>query len=111
MRTLVLVMTLAGVADADSLPMQAPPPPASLEIDLSKVTLQQTPAVPTDPKLVQLRDKLALDFHEGWPQAKAELEVTLSDGRVLKASHDAGIPSSDIAAQRKRLVAKFDALA
>src|SRR3954468_23798585 len=65
----------------------------------------------TDPALVRLRDKLALDFREGWPQAKGELEVTLGDGRVLRASHDAGIPSSDIAGQRERLVAKFDALA
>jgi len=30
---------------------------------------------------------------------------------VFKASHDAGIPSADIAAQGERLVAKFDALA
>src|SRR6266550_2270264 len=65
----------------------------------------------TDPALVRLRDKLALDFRQGWPQAKGELEVTLGDGRVLRASHDAGIPSSDIAVQRERLVAKFDALA
>ena len=65
----------------------------------------------TDPALVRLRDKLALDFRQGWPQAKGELEVTLGDGRVLRASHDAGIPSSDIAGQRERLVAKFGALA
>src|SRR5438477_5221285 len=65
----------------------------------------------TDPALVRLRDKLALDFRKGWPQAKGELEVTLGDGRVLRASHDAGIPSSDIAGQRERLVAKFGALA
>src|SRR5580700_8531129 len=64
-----------------------------------------------DPALMQLRDKLTLDFHEGWPQAKAELEVTTTDGRVLKASHDAGIPNADIAAQGERLIAKFDALA
>src|SRR5437868_2435674 len=65
----------------------------------------------TDPALVRLRDKLALDFRQGWPQAKGELEVTLGDGRVLRASHDAGIPSSDIAGQGERLVVKFDALA
>src|SRR5947209_7439963 len=58
----------------------------------------------TDPALVRLRDKLALDFRQGWPQAKGELEVTLGDGRVLRASHDAGIPSSDIAGQGERLV-------
>jgi 2-methylcitrate dehydratase PrpD len=68
-------------------------------------------ATATNPDLVRLRDKLALDFRDGWPQAKAELEVTLTDGRALKASHDAGIPSADIAAQRQRLIAKFDALA
>jgi 2-methylcitrate dehydratase PrpD len=68
-------------------------------------------ATATDPALVRLREKLALDFHDGWPQAAAELEVTLTDGRVLKAKHDAGIPSADIAAQGERLTAKFDALA
>jgi len=68
-------------------------------------------ATATDPGLVRLRDKLALDFHDNWPQAAAELEVTLIDGRVLRASHDAGIPSADIAAQGERLAAKFDALA
>jgi 2-methylcitrate dehydratase PrpD len=70
-----------------------------------------SPATATDPDLVRLREKLALDFHDGWPQAAAELEVALNDGRVIKASHDAGIPSADIAAQGERLVAKFDALA
>src|SRR5438105_2192293 len=68
-------------------------------------------ATATDPGLVRLREKLALDFHDGWPQAAAELEVALTDGRVLKAQHDAGIPSADIAAQGERLAAKFDALA
>jgi 2-methylcitrate dehydratase PrpD len=68
-------------------------------------------ATATEPGLVRLREKLVLDFHDNWPQAAAELEVTLSDGRLLRASHDAGIPSADIAAQGERLAAKFDALA
>src|SRR5207248_9473547 len=68
-------------------------------------------ATATDPALIQLRDKLTLDFHDGWPQAAAELEVALTDGRVLKASHDAGIPSADIAAQGERLADKFESLA
>src|SRR4051794_727673 len=68
-------------------------------------------ATANDPALVRLREKVALDFRDGWPQAAAELEVTTVDGRVLKASHDAGIPSPDIAAQGERLAAKFDALA
>ncbi|HEV8031715.1 MAG TPA: MmgE/PrpD family protein [Stellaceae bacterium] len=64
-----------------------------------------------DPALVRLREKVTVDFRDGWPQAAAELEVATTDGRVLKASHDAGIPGPDIAAQGERLAAKFDALA
>jgi 2-methylcitrate dehydratase PrpD len=65
----------------------------------------------TDPALVALRDKVSLDFQDGWPQAAAEIEVALGDGRVLRASHDAGIPCPDIAGQDERLAAKFAALA
>ena len=65
----------------------------------------------TDPALIALREKLVLDFQAGWPQAAAEIEVRLADGRVLRAGHDAGIPAADIAGQGKRLAAKFDALA
>jgi 2-methylcitrate dehydratase PrpD len=65
----------------------------------------------TDPALVALREKVALDFQDGWPQAAAEIEVALGDGRVLLASHDAGIPCADIAGQGERLAAKFAALA
>jgi 2-methylcitrate dehydratase PrpD len=65
----------------------------------------------TDPALVRLREKIALDFRDDWPQAAAEIEVALGDGRVLHAGHDAGIPCADIAAQGERLAAKFDALA
>jgi 2-methylcitrate dehydratase PrpD len=68
-------------------------------------------ATANDPALVRLREKIALDFRDGWPQAAAELEVATTGGRVLRASHDAGIPSADIAAQGERLAAKFDALA
>ncbi len=68
-------------------------------------------ATATDPALVALRDKVALDFQDGWPQAAAEIEVALGDGRVLRASHDAGIPCADIAGQGERLAAKFAALA
>lgn len=68
-------------------------------------------ATATDPALVALREKVVLDFQDSWPQAAAEIEVVLSDGRVFRASHDAGVPSADIAAQGERLAAKFDALA
>lgn len=68
-------------------------------------------ATATDPALVALRDRVDLDFQDAWPQAAAEIAVTLADGRVIQASHDAGVPSSDIADQGERLAAKFDALA
>jgi 2-methylcitrate dehydratase PrpD len=68
-------------------------------------------ATANDPALLRLREKVALDFRDGGRQAAAELEVATTDGRTFKASHDAGIPSSDIAGQGERLAAKFDALA
>jgi 2-methylcitrate dehydratase PrpD len=68
-------------------------------------------ATATDPALVALRQRVEFDFRDDCPEAAAELAVTLLDGRVVKASHDAGVPSSDIAAQGERLAAKFDALA
>jgi 2-methylcitrate dehydratase PrpD len=68
-------------------------------------------ATATDPALVALREKVTLDFQDNWPQAAAEIEVALGDGRVLRASHDAGIPCADIAGQGERLAGKFDALA
>jgi hypothetical protein len=68
-------------------------------------------ATATDPALVALRQRVAFDFRDNCPEAAAELSVTLRDGRVLKANHDAGVPSADIAAQGERLAAKFDALA
>ena len=68
-------------------------------------------ATANDPGLVALREKVVIDFQEGWPQAAAKIELSLSDGRTLQATHDAGIPAADIAAQGTRLVEKFDALA
>jgi 2-methylcitrate dehydratase PrpD len=68
-------------------------------------------ATATDPKLIALREKVSLDFQDGWPQAAAAIEVALDDGRVLRGAHDAGVPSTDIAGQGRRLAEKFDALA
>jgi 2-methylcitrate dehydratase PrpD len=63
-----------------------------------------------DPALIGLRERVALDFHAGWPSTLAEIEVTLDDGRRVSARYDAGIPATDIAEQGERLAAKFDAL-
>jgi 2-methylcitrate dehydratase PrpD len=63
-----------------------------------------------DPALIELRERIAIDFVEGWPQTLAELDIELADGRRLAARHDAGVPAADIAEQGDRLAAKFDAL-
>ncbi|HXZ01089.1 MAG TPA: MmgE/PrpD family protein [Stellaceae bacterium] len=64
-----------------------------------------------DPRLVALRDKVTVDFRPDWPHTVAELELRLADGRVLRARHDSGVPASDLAAQGRRLEAKFMSLA
>jgi 2-methylcitrate dehydratase PrpD len=64
-----------------------------------------------DERLQRLRDKVAVEFVRDWPHTLAELKVTLVDGRVLEARHDSGVPASDLAAQGRRLEAKFMSLA
>jgi 2-methylcitrate dehydratase PrpD len=64
-----------------------------------------------DPALVGLRERVDFDFRQDYPEAGAEIEVTLKDGRKASASFDAGIPMADITAQGLRLAEKFDALA
>ena len=68
-------------------------------------------ATATDPALTALRERVEFDFRDDLPEAGAEIAVTLSDGRVVRASHDSGIAMSDIGRQGERLAAKFDALA
>jgi 2-methylcitrate dehydratase PrpD len=65
----------------------------------------------TNPRLVALRDKVEFDFSTGQPNTLAELELVLTDGRTVRATHDAGIPATDIAEQGARLAEKFAALA
>jgi 2-methylcitrate dehydratase PrpD len=68
-------------------------------------------ATATDPALIALRERVNFDFREDFPEAGAEIEIALKDGRRLAASFDAGVPMADIAAQGRRLAEKFDALA
>jgi 2-methylcitrate dehydratase PrpD len=68
-------------------------------------------ATATDPALVALRERVNLDFRDDFPEAGAEIEVELKDGRKASATFDAGIPNADIADQGARLAEKFDALA
>ena len=65
----------------------------------------------TDPALVALRERVNFDFRQDYPEAGAEIEIELRDGRKASAKFDAGIPMADIAAQGRRLAEKFDALA
>jgi 2-methylcitrate dehydratase PrpD len=64
-----------------------------------------------DPNLVALRDKVRVEFVSGWPSSRAELRVSLADGRDFEARHDSGVPCADIAAQGGRIEAKFLSLA
>src|SRR5277367_484498 len=68
-------------------------------------------ATATDPVLMRLRERVSFDFREDYPEAGAEIEIELKDGRKASAKFDAGIPNGDIADQGGRLAAKFDALA
>jgi 2-methylcitrate dehydratase PrpD len=64
-------------------------------------------AVAADPELVRLRDKVTLDFRVGIPNTFAEVELLLTDGSRLRASHDAGVAATDTADQGRRLEEKF----
>ncbi len=64
-----------------------------------------------DPRLVALRDKVEIDFVPGRAHTLADLSVALTDGTVLTARHDSGVPATDAAAQGRRLETKFLALA
>ncbi len=63
-----------------------------------------------EPRIKALRDKVAIDFRTDVPHALAEMAIELDDGTTLEASHDAGVPWSDVAKQRRALETKFDGL-
>ena len=65
----------------------------------------------TDPGLVALRERVNFDVREDFPEAGAEIEIELKDGRKASAKFDAGIANPDITDQGRRLAEKFDALA
>jgi 2-methylcitrate dehydratase PrpD len=63
-----------------------------------------------EPGLIRLRDLATIEFVDGYPQAKADIAVTLDDGRSFKATHDAGLPDADLSRQGRKLEQKFDAM-
>jgi 2-methylcitrate dehydratase PrpD len=64
-----------------------------------------------EPQLVSLRDKVHIEFVDGWESSRAALDVTLESGRKFQAAHDSGIPAADVAAQGRRIEEKFLSLA
>ena len=65
----------------------------------------------SEPRLAALRGKLRIVFEENWPTSRAALSVTQTDGASFEAQHDSGIPAPDVAAQGRRIEAKFLSLA
>jgi 2-methylcitrate dehydratase PrpD len=68
-------------------------------------------AIAADPTLIALRDKVELDFQTRRSNTVADIELLLTDGRRVTASYDAGVPTSDISEQGRRLEMKFCSLA
>jgi 2-methylcitrate dehydratase PrpD len=68
-------------------------------------------ATAADPTLIALRDKVEFDFQAGLPNTLADLELVLTDGRHVMASHDSGIPAGDVGDQGRRIEQKFVSLA
>jgi 2-methylcitrate dehydratase PrpD len=67
-------------------------------------------AVAADPVLIGLRDKVEFDFSQHQPNTLAQLEVLLTDGSRITATHDSGVPATDVADQGRRLAEKCTAL-
>jgi 2-methylcitrate dehydratase PrpD len=63
-----------------------------------------------DPALCTLRDKVVIELMEDWPIMQAEVIVGLTDGRTVRATHDAGVPGTDYGEQGRRLKEKFTRL-
>ena len=64
-------------------------------------------AVAEDPDLVRLRDKVSIEFRTGIPNTVAAVELLLTDGTCLTATHDSGMAATDTAKQGQRLEEKF----
>jgi 2-methylcitrate dehydratase PrpD len=67
-------------------------------------------ATTADAALCALRDKVSVELVSNWPAMQAEVVIETKDGRVLRATHDAGVPGTDIQRQGRRLTAKFQRL-
>jgi uncharacterized protein with von Willebrand factor type A (vWA) domain len=48
-----------------------------------------------------------IQFEDNWATSRSELLVGFADGSTAEARHDSGIPAADVAAQGRRIEAKF----
>ncbi|MDP6709554.1 MAG: MmgE/PrpD family protein [Alphaproteobacteria bacterium] len=62
------------------------------------------------PDLVRLRERVQVETVDDSPRNAAGVRVALADGRVLEGSHDVGVPTSDVADQGARILAKYHVL-
>jgi len=70
-----------------------------------------TPGRLADPRVVALRDKVAVDYVEDVAMMESAVELRLRNGTVLRARRDAGVAEPDVGREESRLRAKFTALA
>ena len=65
-----------------------------------------------DPDLQRVRDRVRVELHAECPElTQSEVVIKTTDGATLKRRHDAGVPDSDLRAQRARLERKFRSMA
>ncbi|MBC5762903.1 MmgE/PrpD family protein [Ramlibacter albus] len=65
-----------------------------------------------DPELALVRERVRVQLHAECSEiTQAEVVVKTRDGATLRHRYDAGVPETDLAAQKARLVRKFRAMA
>ena len=67
-------------------------------------------AVTREPRIKELRDKMAIEFQPHWAHSLAEMAIQLDDGTTIEVTHDSGIPWADLERQRRAIETKFDSL-
>jgi 2-methylcitrate dehydratase PrpD len=63
------------------------------------------------PEVQKFIDKVTVEFDESLATTATRATVTTTDGDSHRSTFDAGVPATDLAAQRHKLEAKFNGLA
>ena len=87
-----------------------PNPTTGLEAKFSLRLDSYTEAVTREPRIKDLRDKMAIEFQPHWSHSLAEMAIQLDDGTTIEVKHDAGIPWADLEKQREAIETKYDSL-